>query len=64
MKYFFAFIFAIGIFATGSAQTKPSKSSKPKQYRSAESGRYVTKETAKKNPATTYSTTKKSKNKN
>lgn len=30
-----------------------------KQYRSAETGRYVTKSTATKNPSTTYSTTRK-----
>lgn len=33
--------------------------SKPKQYRSAETGRYVKKDYADKNPSTTYSTKKK-----
>ncbi|MPT36705.1 MAG: multidrug transporter [Flavobacterium sp.] len=35
---------------------------KKKEYRSAESGRYVTKKQAEKNPSTTYSTTRKSGN--
>lgn len=43
------------------AQTKPSKSGSSKQYRSAETGRYVTKEKATKSPSTTYSTPRKSK---
>lgn len=61
MKYLFAFVLVFSVFAISSAQTKSSKSSSSKQYRSAESGRYVTKSTATKNPATTYSTTRKSK---
>lgn len=62
MKYLFAFVLAFCVSITSSSQTKPSKSSSSKQYRSAESGRYVTKSTATKSPATTYGTTRKSKN--
>ncbi|HBT71412.1 MAG TPA: hypothetical protein DEB37_03805 [Lysinibacillus sp.] len=61
MKHFIAFLLIFSISATFVAQTKPSKSSTSKQYRSAESGRYVTKSTAQKTPSTTYSTTRKSK---
>jgi hypothetical protein len=52
---------AFCVSAASSAQTKPSKSSDSKQYRSAKTGRYVTKSTATKSPSTTYSTTRKSK---
>lgn len=42
--------------------TKKKAVSKPKpRYRSAETGKAVTKEFAEKNPATTYSSTKKKK---
>ena len=50
---------AFSVSAVSSAQTTPSKSSE--QYRSAKTGRYVTKSTATKNPSTTYSTKRKSK---
>ena len=61
MKYLFTMILALCISVASSAQTGPSKSSSSKQYRSAKSGRYVTKKTATKNPSTTYSTARKSK---
>lgn len=61
MKYLFTLMLAFCVSAASSAQTKPSKSSDSKQYRSAKTGRYVTKSTATKSPSTTYSTTRKSK---
>ncbi|TBX64780.1 hypothetical protein EZL74_12895 [Flavobacterium silvisoli] len=60
MKYVFTLIVVFCVSITSSAQNKPSKSSSSKQYRSAESGRYVSKSTATKNPSTTYSTSRKS----
>lgn len=62
MKYLLTSILVVCFsIASSMAQTKSSKSSNSKQYRSAETGRYVTKTTATKNPSTTYSTTRKSK---
>jgi hypothetical protein len=49
----FVFLFCFAL----NAQNSPKKSSK--QYRSAETGRYVTKKQADKSPKTTYSTTRK-----
>lgn len=61
MKYLFTLMLTFCISAVSSAQTTPSKSNDSKQYRSAKTGRYVTKSTASKSPSTTYSTKRKSK---
>ena len=54
-KIILLFILAFSFSAI--AQTKPAKANtQTKQYKSAESGRYVTKSQATKSPSTTYST--------
>lgn len=58
MKNIFFIIAVMFAFSTAEAQGK-----KQKQYRSAESGRYVTKQKAEKSPATTYSTPRKARSK-
>ena len=55
--------FCISIFAQTkqpkqSTQTQTNQSAQQKQYKSAETGRYVTKTQATKSPSTTYSTTR------
>nr|WP_314897277.1 hypothetical protein [uncultured Flavobacterium sp.] len=47
-KIIFLFVLAFGI----------SMTAQQKQYKSAETGRYVSKSTATKSPSTTYSTTR------
>lgn len=60
-KIILLFVLAFGFSTT--AQTKQTKpASQTKQYKSAESGRYVTKSQATKSPSTTYSTTRRKKN--
>ena len=51
-------LIALTTFAAVTANAQEKK----KEYRRAESGRYVTKKQAEKNPSTTYSTTRKSGN--
>ena len=49
-------VFILGLFLSALAMTAQEK----KQYKSAESGQYVSKSTADKNPSTTYGTPRKS----
>jgi hypothetical protein len=61
-KIILLFVLAFSFSTIG--QTKPAMAAKAttqtKQYKSAESGRYVTKSQATKSPSTTYSTKRKS----
>ncbi|MBA4155397.1 hypothetical protein [Flavobacterium sp.] len=54
MKKIMTFLMTVFISIAIQAQQKPKKSSTKEQSRSAETGRYVTKQEAKKNPSTTY----------
>lgn len=61
MKYLLILTLFVCSTFVCSAQSQKPKLSTSKQYRSAKTGRFVTKKTATKSPSTTYSTTKKSK---
>jgi hypothetical protein len=54
-------LFVLAVSFSTKAQTRPAKATtQTKQYKSAESGRYITKSEATKSPSTTYSTKRKS----